>query len=74
MCFRYYLDGRTATFGDLLKPETFGLLKTQLDMVKDIVNRTGFNNTPIWLSMNYFTIFYNLYDVLAMLLMVILEI
>lgn len=50
--YRYYLNGREAKLHDFLNPDTFALLENQIKLVKDITNKTGYNNTPIWLSMS----------------------
>lgn len=46
---QYYLNGHIATAADFINPETFDVLKTQIQTVKDIVNE--FNITkPLWLG------------------------
>lgn len=47
---QYYLDGHTASINNFLDLKTFNVLETQIKKVLEIVNITGFNNTPIWLT------------------------
>jgi len=47
---QYYVNSRTTTIYDFLSPKIFNLFSQQAKIIQYIVNKAGFQNTPIWMG------------------------